>query len=271
MSDDLDSIERDIRTTRARLAANLSVLTSDTTLDELKSTVKAEALGVSDDLMDRAKTSGLSMLRKGLDDLKDKAMENPAAVAAIGAGIGWKLWKNPPVASALVGYGLFSLLRGSDNDPLQNAVRDVRDRIEDTTHAAVKSARESVHDLRDKTASIAEGVQRKASTLLGEVQDKAAAGTGELRHNVSALAGEARGTASRLTADAEAMGQDAKEFGQDLWARSQRSGQVLFDDVADRARQLRADPQSQILLSIAGVAVAAAVGVAVSRYRSVTH
>ena len=35
-------------------------------------------------------------------------MENPAAVAAIGAGIGWKLWKNPPVASALVGYGLFS-------------------------------------------------------------------------------------------------------------------------------------------------------------------
>ena len=46
---------------------------------------------------------------------------------------------------------------------------------------------------------------------------------------------------------------------------------VLFDDVAERTRHLRTDPQSQILLSIAGVAVAAAVGVAVSRYRSGPH
>ena len=131
-------LERDIRTTRARLAANLSVLTSSATLDELKTTVKAEALDASDDLMDRAKTSGLTMMCAGLDDLKDKAMENPVAVAAIGAGIGWKLWKNPPVASALVGYGLFSLLRGSANDPLQNAVRDARERIEETASACAE-------------------------------------------------------------------------------------------------------------------------------------
>jgi len=88
MSEDLDRIERDIRTTRTRLAANLSVLTSSTTLEDLKATVKAEALDASDDLMDRAKASGMSMVRRGFDDLKDKAMENPAAVVAIGAGIG---------------------------------------------------------------------------------------------------------------------------------------------------------------------------------------
>jgi hypothetical protein len=267
MSEDLDRLERDIRTTRARLAANLSVLTSGATLDELKTTVKAEARDASDDLMDRAKESGLTMLRNAVDDLKDKAIQNPAAVAAIGAGIGWKLWKNPPVASALVGYGLFSLLRGSDNDPVQNAVRDARGRIEDTAAAAMKSARATAHDIRDKTAEMAEDVQAKASSLLSDVQGGAAAATGELRDTASALVGEARSTASRFAGEAEAMGRDAKEVGQDLWDKSQRSGQILLNDVSDRARQLRADPQSQVLLSLAGVAVAAAVGVAVSRYR----
>jgi hypothetical protein len=268
MSEDLDAIERDIRTTRARLAANLSVLTSPITIDELKATVKAEALEASDDLMDRAKVSGMSMLRKGLDDLKDKAMENPAAVAAIGAGIGWKLWKNPPVASALVGYGLFSLFRGSANDPVQNAVREARGRIEETTSAVFQTATETAHDIRDKTVAIADDVQRKASAMLGDVQDRASAATMEVRETASALAGEASSTVSRLAGEAEAMGRDAKEIGQDAWARSQQSGRLLYDDMAERTRHLRTDPQSQILLSIAGVAVAAAVGVAVSRYRS---
>jgi hypothetical protein len=279
MSEDLDRLERDIRATRARLAGNLSVLTSGATFDELKTTVKAEALDAGDDLIDRAKESGLSMMRNVLDDLKDKAIQNPAAVAAIGAGIGWKLWKNPPVASALVGYGLFSLLRGSENDPVQNAVRDARDRIEDAASAAARTARATAHDLRDKTAEIASDVQCKASSLIGEAQDRASAATGEMRETASALADEARNTASRLAGEAEAMsrdfgrdakelGRDATELGRDMLARSQRSGRALLDDVADGARSLRGDAQSQVLLSLAGVAVAAAVGVAVSRYRA---
>jgi gas vesicle protein len=261
MSEDLDRLERDIRATRARLAGNLSVLTSGETFDELKTTVKAEALDAGDDLMDRAKESGLSMMRNVLDDLKDKAIQNPAAVAAIGAGIGWKLWKNPPVASALVGYGLFSLLRGSDNDPVQNAVRDARDRIEDAASAAAKTARATAHDVRDKAAEIASDVQSRASALIGNATD-------DMRATASSLADEAHSTAARLTDEAQAMGRDAKELGRDMLARSQRSGRALLDDVADGARSLRGDAQSQVLLSLAGVAVAAAVGVAVSRYRA---
>jgi gas vesicle protein len=261
MSEDLDRLERDIRATRARLAGNLSVLTSGETFDELKTTVKAEARDAGDDLMDRAKESGLSMMRNVLDDLKDKAIQNPAAVAAIGAGIGWKLWKNPPVASALVGYGLFSLLRGSDNDPVQNAVRDARDRIEDAASAAAKTARATAHDVRDKAAEIASDVQSRASALIGNATD-------DMRATASSLADEAHSTAARLTDEAQAMGRDAKELGRDMLARSQRSGRALLDDVADGARSLRGDAQSQVLLSLAGVAVAAAVGVAVSRYRA---
>ena len=233
MSDDLDRLERDIRATRARLAANLSVLTSGATLDELKSTVKTEARDAGDDLIDRARESGLGMVRNVLDDLKDKAIQNPAAVAAIGAGIGWKLWKNPPVASALVGYGLFSLMRGSENDPVQNAVRDARGRIEDTTSKALRAARATAHDVRDRTAEIAGGVQAKASSLIGDARDRTAAATDEVRDTASALAGEARSTASRLADEAGAMSRDAKDLGRDMLARSKRSGQPLLDDVAN--------------------------------------
>lgn len=279
MSEDLDRLERDIRATRARLASNLSVLTSGETFDELKTTVKAEALDAGDDLMDRAKESGLTMVRNVLDDLKDRAIQNPAAVAAIGAGIGWKLWKNPPIASALVGYGLFSLLRGSENDPVQNVVRDARDRIEDTASAAIKTARAKAHDIRDQAVDLAGDVQSKASSMIGNAQERAAAATDEMRETASALAGEARSTASRLAEEAEAMGRglrqdaedmgrDAKALGRDMLALPQRSGQALLDNVVDGARSVRGDAQSQMLLSLAGVAVAAAVGVAVSRYRA---
>jgi hypothetical protein len=261
MSDQLDSLERDIRATRARLATNLSVLTSGATLDELTATVKSEALGATDDLMERAKTSGLSMMWRGLDDLKDKALENPVAVAAIGAGIGWKLWKNPPVASALVGYGLFSLLRGSAHDPLQNAARDAGERIGETATAVRRTALQTAHDVRDKAVSMADQAQHKASSLLGQAKDKASSMTDDMRDTAAVIADEARITASALSAD-------AREIGQDMWSQSQRTGQAVIDEVTDRARHLRGDPQSQILLSIAGVAVAAAVGVAVSRYRS---
>lgn len=265
MSEDLDQIERDIRTTRARLASNLNVLTSDATIGELKTTMKAEALGVGDDLMDRAKTSGMSMVQRGLEELKQKALENPAAVAAIGAGLGWRLWKHPPIATALVGYGLFSLFRGSERDPLQNAVRDARGHIEDGTAAAMKSARRTAHDLRDKAASMAEDVQRKASSLMGDAQDKAPAATADVQNTASSLTDGARSLASRLSGQAEPMGPDANEFDQYPWPRSRRYDALNGSGVAGSSRS---DAQSQLLLSIAGVAVAAAVGVAVNRYRS---
>ena len=261
MSNELDSLERDISRTRARLAANLSVMTSGTTLDELKTALKSEALEAGDDLMDRAKASGLAMVRHGLDDLKNKAMENPVAVVAIGAGIGWQLWKRPPIASALLGYGLFSLLRGSARDPLQNAARDAGDRLGETASAVVGTASRTARDLRDKAVSMAERVHGEAAAHLADVQDKASSVTADMRETAAALACDARGTVSSLVGE-------ATELAGDAWSKSQRSGQALFEDVADRTRHWRADPQSQVLLSIAGVAVAAAVGVAVSRYRS---
>jgi hypothetical protein len=72
---------------------------------------------------------------------------------------------------------------------------------------------------------------------------------------------EARDTASSLASE-------GRETAQDMWARSKEAGQGLIDELSDRSRHIRTDPQSQLMLGIAGVAVAAAVGIAVNRYRA---
>jgi hypothetical protein len=279
MSQELEALERDIRATRSRLAANLSVLTSTQAIDQLKSAVKTEAIETTDDLMERAKTSGIDMLRRGLDELKHKAMQNPAAVAALGAGIGWKFWKNPPVATALLGYGLFSLLRGPDRDPVQNAVRDASERLEGAAVDAFDAAAETARGVRDRAASAFEDARQtatslsdqardKAASLLGDAKDtaafapdKAASPTAGSRQRATAIMTEARDTASSLASE-------GRETAQDMWARSKEAGQGLIDELSDRSRHIRTDPQSQLMLGIAGVAVAAAVGIAVNRYRA---
>jgi hypothetical protein len=43
------------------------------------------------------------------DDVKARAAANPAALIAIGAGLAWRLMQRPPIASALIGVGLYSL------------------------------------------------------------------------------------------------------------------------------------------------------------------
>jgi len=48
-----------------------------------------------------------------VEDMKAKASENPAATLAISAGLAWRLLRHPPIATALIGAGLFSLLRAA--------------------------------------------------------------------------------------------------------------------------------------------------------------
>ena len=56
-------------------------------------------------------------------------MDNPFAVALIGAGIAWRLYKKPPVTTLLVGAGLASLMmsggsrRGANRDPYRDPRR----------------------------------------------------------------------------------------------------------------------------------------------------
>src|SRR4029079_16260068 len=88
--------EREVESARTKLTEDLAVLCSPGILADFGHSLKQEALESGDRLWEK---------------LKAQAAANPAAVMAIAAGLGWRLMRRPPIASSLIGLGLFSLLR----------------------------------------------------------------------------------------------------------------------------------------------------------------
>ena len=86
--------EREVERSRAKLTQDLAVLCSSDTFAAFTDDLKKEAVGMKDAYWEK---------------LKARAAANPAAVIAIGAGLAWRLIQRPPIASALIGVGLFSL------------------------------------------------------------------------------------------------------------------------------------------------------------------
>src|SRR5512133_51054 len=83
---ELNAVERDVELTRARFASDLARLLSPHAR-EAKDGVVAE--------------------------VKARAAANPLAVAALAAGVAWRFFHRPPIATLLVGFGLVGLLRTS--------------------------------------------------------------------------------------------------------------------------------------------------------------
>ncbi len=104
-------LELEVETARAKLATDLSMLRSPAAYADFRASLKQDAEEVKDLIVDQAKSTTQSTLQGMVDDLKAKAAANPAATLAIGAGIAWRAIHHPPIATALIGAGLFSLLR----------------------------------------------------------------------------------------------------------------------------------------------------------------
>jgi hypothetical protein len=84
MSDaDLNTLEREVEITRAKFAHDLARLRSPHSLAEFKEDLWAHARGTKDGIV---------------ADLKARAAANPAALAAVAAGVAWRLFHRPPIA-----------------------------------------------------------------------------------------------------------------------------------------------------------------------------
>src|SRR4029450_14055418 len=88
--------KRKVAARGAKLASDLSILRSPQTYREFGAELKSNAK---------------SAVQRAIDDLKERAAANPSAALAIGAGLGWRLIKHPPIATALIGAGVLSLWR----------------------------------------------------------------------------------------------------------------------------------------------------------------
>ena len=136
---ELNVLERDVEQARERFAGDLARLRSPATLSNFQNDLWAQASETKDDLVEKAKEAATDGVQRLVSDLKDKAAANPAAALAIGAGLAWRLVHRPPIASLLVGIGLFNLWRTSpppEGEGLLPRAAEVAGQVKETVQVA---------------------------------------------------------------------------------------------------------------------------------------
>jgi hypothetical protein len=221
----LRDLERDVENTRAKLARDLTTLRSPSTFADFTEDVKHQAMGTKDALIEQAKTTALSSAQSLLDDLKARAAANPVAALVVGAGIAWRLFKHPPIATALVGAGLYSLWQAkpagakgrSNSDYLDEAKSNLQDQAGRLASAARTKAGELTSAAKDQASEFASAAKAQVEDMATTAADQATRFAHDARDKAqewgSRIAGETRqmsaeaadaaiGTADRLYASA---------------------------------------------------------------------
>jgi hypothetical protein len=234
-------LELEVEAARATLAADLSRLRSPASYADFRASLKQEAQEAKDLIVDQAKSTTQSTLRGMVDDLKAKAAANPAATLAIGAGVAWRAFRHPPIATALIGAGLFSLLRTPPARVSGNGTADY------FSHAKER--------LKDQATDLAGEVRDQAAVIASDVKDHALAMAEAVKEQSAQLAGASKEKVRQWSADVGGAVRDVPDQAASLAHQASRATQSLFDQ----------DTRDNLLLGTAGLAVLAALGVAYQR------
>jgi hypothetical protein len=224
VTEKLSQIELEVEEARVKLANDLAVLRSPQTYREFAAEVKSDAG---------------SLAQRALDDLKARAATNPTAALAIGAGLGWRLIKHPPIATALVGAGLFSLWRTTPPP------------IDQDDYWSTAQQR-----LREQVGHASETVKDYAGEKAIAAQEKVNAYAATARESIQEAAGSA---VEQATETFERAREAATKVSDNAVNAAQRATSELRRTVADQG------VRDQLLLGVAGLAVAAALGIAYQR------
>jgi len=308
MSDpSLHQLEREVEAARAKLAGDLATLRSPTTYSEFTSDLKHDALDVKDALVDSAKWSVQSTIEGLVDDLKARAAANPAAALAIGAGIAWRLIQRPPIATALVGAGLYSLFHTTPIQPrarttegylslakdrLGQQASDLADSVKERAVAVGEAATEKTAELaasvKDRAMAFGEAATEKTAELAASVKDRAMAMGEAVAEKATGLAGAATdeaqhwsdemrssvrrvaGDATRAAGNATATLEEMRQSSMKAAERAASRATAISDEWTQPLQEAIGNQESRdkILLGAAGVAVIAALGIAFQRRSS---
>lgn len=233
---ELEQLEREAEQARARLLGGLERLRSNDQLADIKQRVTADVNEGKSELIGQAKDAVRERADGAMADIKARIAANPGAVLAIAAGLGWRLYRHPPVTSILVGAGLMSLMRTDPDRPAMGA--DMAARAVDFAG----SARDRVQDWRSDDS----GRQSRGS---GE----------SARERVGALASTARERVADFGSEAGHSARDAMYRAArtaDRWTATGR--RAVSDAMPDNDRD-------RYLMGAAALALAAAVGLAAQR------
>lgn len=230
----IDELEREVEQARARVAADIARLRAPETYQAAKSGLIDRAFGYRDQMRDNATGYGEGMI----ETIKAKAAANPLAVAAIGAGIAWRLYKHPPVTTVLVGLGIASLLRTDPNDDSMQPRK------------LVEAASEKAMEWKDRAAAQAIELKDRASA---QVQDLRDAAVGAVEEKIDEWTGDAG--AHKAARDVVSVGASTNRDLQPLFRSEQSEG-------GWRNGNTTADRRDAYLLGIAALAVGGAVALA---------
>jgi hypothetical protein len=225
--------EREVEQSRAKLTQDLAVLCSPDTFAAFTNDLKQEAFERKDALWEK---------------LKARSASNPAAVMAIGAGLAWRLFQRPPIASALIGLGLFSLWKTQPR-----TAYDATGRRLDYMEQSKEVLKEQAGQAFSAATNIAEKAQEAAAAKGSEVWDNAKEKMRELQGQVGDTVTEAT---SKLKSSGEAVLDEIRAKQHDVRDRLQKVTTATIDKVRDD------DTRNTVLLGVAGVAMAAALGIA---------
>ena len=274
---DVDTLERDVEAARARLVNRVAQLKAPP-ISGVKDELVAEATEYKDEVIDSAKQKVTDAIDGFVSDIKRRAADNPVAVAAIGAGIAWRLWQKPPIATLLVGAGVAALfgrssVREIEVDPYDadrpagyvpggvggygyGTTRGmIEQKVIGGATVAAETAREKAEELRDRAAELKDSALRSTGELTNRARESAA----ELRETVVRSAGELMGNA-RQSADqlrnsaVRSSGQaldTVSSYASEARSRIQPAREYAEDVVRDNG----------VYLGLAALAVGAAAGI----------
>ena len=187
MDNSVRQCERDVEAARAKLADDLAVLRSPATVASFTESLKDAALDSKDAVIEQTKDAVRSKVSSFVDELKAKAAANPAAALTIGAGIAWHVVRHPPIATALIGAGLYSLWRSqavpSNTDYLAHGKERLKEQASELGASAIDMASEmsdaavaKAGELTDAAKQTVQGWSQSAADSAASAGDAVKAG-----------------------------------------------------------------------------------------------
>jgi len=250
MADTVESLEQEVAASRARLADTLDRLTSSETSEAVKRDLIDTLNKTKDDVLNRARDTGRQKAQSLTDTLKQRAMDNPFAVALIGAGIAYRLYKKPPVTTLLVGAGLASLMmsggsgRSAAGRPARTALErgyvpggvagygypveedaptpstlervgaaasSVAERARDIGESARGTASATAHQVLDTARDVGERARDQASATAARVSDTVSGAAAQVSETAATVASQVSDAVAGATAQVSETASRARE------------------------------------------------------------
>jgi chemotaxis protein histidine kinase CheA len=248
---ELDRLEEDVAKARERVVTDVARLRSPAAMAEFRA-------DIGHTLSDGA--------QRTVENLKNRAAANPAAVLAIAAGLLWRFARHPPIASLLVGVGLTSLLRTSSDSPpspvvtrsgeLLHAANERASELSEQARALTAQAREAAAATAATVSQTAERVADQAAQAAARVSERSARLSEDARETATRVSGQAADTAARMSGQAAEAAARMSEGAGQIAAQASRSA----DRFATAAQQVLREMSARdgFLLGVAALAVGTA-------------